>query len=218
MDLSLYLVVNPHQCGTSNPDDTVLSAVRGGVTAVQLRSKTMSHDQLVELSTQTSHAVASYGIPVFINDQVAVAKDAQVDGVHLGQDDMSLNEARRILGARRLIGLTVRSMHEARCAPLECIDYLSIGGVFPTQSKFNPQPAIGIELLSRIFNDVRSRDPELPIIAISGIHEGNVKSVLETGVDGVAVVSAICESNHPRAAANRLKQMIKQTKHQSSIL
>lgn len=207
-DPSLYLVINPHQCANGDPVKTARQAVRGGVTAVQVRCKTADDGTYSKIVKEVAMELSSLNIPVFVNDKVDVARTAGVSCIHLGQDDAPVCKARRILGIDALIGLTVRSMPEAENAPLHDIDYVSIGGVFATRSKNNPDDPIGLENLREIYSNIRLRDPDIPIIAISGINESNLDSVLQTGVSGVAVVSAICESGRPQAVAQRLRQRI----------
>ena len=207
-DLSLYLVINPEQCVNGSSVQTALSAVKGGVTAIQLRSKIMDTPRLEAMVDDVVNALGSQNVPIFINDSVHIAAATGVNAVHLGQDDTSVEEARAVLGEKAYLGLTVRSLSEARNAPLHLLDYVSVGGVFPTRSKSNPDPPIGIDGLKRIVNLLRSRDSQLRIIAISGITTQNLESVLQCGVDGVAVVSAICESENPQLAAQAFRQRI----------
>ena len=119
-----------------------------------------------------------------------------------------MQEARQALGTDARIGLTVRSMEEAENAPTQELSYLSVGGVFATQSKANSDTPIGLSGLKDIVRHLRSRGASCPIIAISGINHTNLESVLSTEVDGVAVVSTICESDNPEAAACKLRHMI----------
>ncbi len=207
-DPSLYLVINPEQCVHNSVAQTVLSSVRGGVTAIQLRTKTMSEQELLDLVAGVVDALDSQNIPVFINDHVDIAASTGVNAVHLGQDDMAVEEARSILGNNAYLGLTVRSVREAQNAPLQSLDYVSVGGVFHTRSKVNSDPPIGLDGLEEIVNLLRSRNQHIPIIAISGITVQNLESILECGVDGVAVVSAICESENPQWVAQEFKTKI----------
>ena len=211
-DPSLYLVVNPEQCVFGSVADTVCEAVQGGVTAVQIRSKSLNTENFIKLVDETVKNLASDTVPVIVNDRIDVATATKASGVHLGQEDTSVLQARQIIGTTSIIGLTVRSIQEAEDAPLDWLDYISIGGVFATQSKQNPDPPIGVDQLQVILEKIRLQNPDMPVIAISGINESNIDQVLATGVDGVAVVSAICESESPRKAARRLRDLIESTK------
>lgn len=211
-DPTLCLVINPEQCANDDPVNTAIQAASGGVTAIQIRSKTLEFRPFVKIVERITDALNSHNVTVFVNDRVDVASTMQFCGVHLGQDDMPVCTAHKILGERAHIGLTIRSMNEARNALLEQLTYVSIGGIFPTASKLNPDPPIGLDKLKEIYDYLRMRNPALPIIAISGINEDNVESVLRTGVDGVAVISAICEANNPELAARRLRSKINRMK------
>ena len=211
-DPSLYLVANPEQCISRSVADTVCGAVQGGVTAVQIRSKSLNTKDFINLVDETVQILASDAIPVIVNDRIDVATATKASGVHLGQEDISVSQARQAIGTTSIIGLTVRSVQEAEDAPLDLLDYISIGGVFATQSKQNPDPPIGVDKLQIILGIIRSRNPDLPVIAISGINESNIDQVLTTGVDGIAVVSAICESKNPRRTARQLRDSIESNK------
>lgn len=216
-DPSLYLVINPEQCIHNSVVQTVLSSVKGGVTAIQLRTKTMSAQELTDMVAGVVDALGSQDIPVFINDHVHIAASTGVNAVHLGQDDMAVKEARSMLGDEAYLGLTVRSVSEARSAPLQLLDYVSVGGVFRTRSKINSDSPIGLSGLGEIVNLLRSRSPYIPIIAISGITTQNLKSILKCGVDGVAVVSAICESEDPHLVAQEFKTRINEYRNRTEM-
>lgn len=208
VDPTLYLVINPEQCRFDTPAHLAVKAAAGGVSAVQVRCKSLDDKDYAMVVQQIADALHPRRIPVFVNDRVDVAFAAQIHCIHLGQTDDSVHLARDRLGDRAQIGLTVRSMEEAENAPLEELSYVSVGGVFPTRSKYNPNSPIGLGQLRDIVDSLKSRDPECPIIAISGINLSNVNAVLAAGADGVAVVSAICESNDPESAARQLRNKI----------
>ena len=211
-DPSLYLVVNPEQCVSGSVVDTVREAVQGGVTMVQIRSKSLNTEDFINLVDETVKNLDSDAVPVIVNDRIEVATATKASGVHLGQEDISVPQAQHATGTTSIIGLTVRSLQEAEDAPIELLDYISVGGVFATQSKQNPDTPIGVDNLQIILGIIRSRNPDMPVVAISGINESNIDQVLATGVDGIAVVSAICESDNPRKAARRLRDTIESTK------
>ncbi len=213
LDPSLYLVINPDQCASRDPVQTAVEAVQGGATAVQIRAKGAPRASVIDLAQQISAAVRNDRAAVFVNDLADLDPRTAIDGVHLGQSDTPVTAARRRLGSHFLIGLTVRSMSEAAAAPLSEIDYVSIGGVFPTRSKTDADRPIGLDKLSEIASAIRARDANIAIIAISGINQTNLASVMSTGIDGVAVVSAICEANDPRRAAQLLRDQIALCQH-----
>lgn len=202
-DLTLYLVVDPRLCGGRAPLDVIEAAVAGGATIVQLRDPEGATRRQIDEARRLKAWLGPRGVPLLVNDRVDVALAAGADGVHLGQDDMAPADARRLLGAEAVIGLTVRALEEARAVPSDVIDYVSIGGVFATASKDNPNPPIGLEGVRRLAAEV-----ELPRIAISGIGPGNAAAVIGAGVEGVAVISAICAAPDVRAATAELKTII----------
>ena len=208
IDPSLYLVINPEQCQFQSPVEIARKAVAGGVTTVQIRTKVMCDQSYTDLATQVDQALRPHHVPVFVNDRPEVAAAAGINCIHLGQDDASVHEVRQALGPDALIGLTVRSMEEAENAPTQELSYISVGGVFATRSKANPDPPIGLTKLKDIVRHLKSRGTSCPIIAISGINQTNLESVLSTEVDGVAVVSAICESDKPEVVAHELRSTI----------
>ena len=206
LDLALYLVVDPALCDGRMPRDVVEAAVVGGATLVQLRDKQGSTRALLEEARRLKAWLAPRGVPLLVNDRTDVALAAEADGVHLGQEDMPPADARRLLGPNAIIGLTVRSPDEARAVPRELIDYVSIGGVFPTASKNNPALPNGLVGLRHIASLI-----DLPRVAISGIDRSNAADVVQAGVDGIAVISAICGAPDPQAASAELLATVRET-------
>lgn len=207
VDLRLYLVLGPDDCAGRDPAEIAAAAVDGGVTLVQLRAKTTPTRELLYHAQALREVLAERDVPLLINDRVDIALAAGADGVHLGQDDMPVGAARRLLGPEAVIGLTVRTPAEAETAVLELVDYLSIGGVFATRSKHNPDPPIGLRGLAGIVASLRRRS-DLPLCAIAGIDAGNAAAVLGAGVDGIAVISAIGAAADPAQAARELRALI----------
>ncbi len=205
IDPLLYLVINPEQCQYYQPVELAMLAVAGGASVVQIRSKSMTDQDYTKIVNETCAVLRPLQVPVFVNDRVGVASSTEAHGIHIGQDDVSVLSARSLLGPDSHIGLTVRSISEARSATIEELSYISVGGVFTTHSKFNPDPPIGLDLLKTIVKELKSRGTTCPIIAISGITLENLSAVLAAGVDGVAVVSAICESKDPQSAAHQFR-------------
>ena len=206
-DLSLYLVIGPGHCAGRPMADVAEAAVRGGAGMVQLRDKTSSTRQTIDAARELKTRLAPLGAPLLINDRVDIALAAGADGVHLGQGDMDPKDARRLLGGNAIIGVTVHSPDEARDVPRETVDYVSIGGVFVTASKNNPDPPIdvaGCAEIARLF--------DLPLVAIAGITRDNAAAVIKCGVAGVAVISAVCAAPDPRAAAADLRAIIDRAK------
>jgi len=143
-----------------------------------------------------------------INDRIDVALAAEADGVHIGQDDMSPADARLLLGRTAIIGLSVKTIEQAKAAPLDYLDYVAIGGVYGTTSKESTSGPIGIGGLRAIVQAVRARSATIPICAISGINEKNAADVIAAGADGVAVISALSLALDPKMAAKNLRSVV----------
>ena len=208
VDLSLYALLDPAVAG-GRPLAELARLVAGHATLVQLRDKHGSTRALVEEARRLRALLEP--VPFVVNDRVDVALAAEADGVHLGQDDMTAAEARLLLGKTAIIGLSVKTVAQAREAPLELIDYVAIGGVYATASKDNTAAPIGIAGLREVVGAVRMREPDFPICAIAGIDAGNAAEVIAAGADGVAVISALSRAPDPRQAARELRAIVDET-------
>ncbi len=199
-DLSLYLVLDPDLCGGAEGMlRTTEEALEGGVTIVQLRAPTWKKRALAACARDLLEILRPRGIPLIINDHADVAAAVGADGLHVGQDDLSPADARRIIGPDMILGLSAGSMDEVRGADPALVDYLGIGPVWATATKKDAGAAIGLDGLASL-----SAASPLPVVAIGGIGEPNAADVMRTGVDGIAVVSAICGQASPRTAAGNL--------------
>jgi len=203
-DLTLYLVVGSDAVGGSSLEDVVAAALRGGVTVVQLREKTLPDDAMVALARRLKALVARHGVPLIVNDRIAVAQAAGADGVHLGWDDEAAPAARARLGAAALVGLSAGTAEEAARVDCALADYVGISSVYPTATKPDAGPAIGVAGLQAVHALL-----PLPAVAIGGIGLGNAAEVMAgSTVEGIAVVSAICGASDPEAAARGLRAEI----------
>ena len=162
VDLRLYALVDPETSGGFALDDLARRVAGGGATLIQLRDKLGSTRRQVEVARAIKQAVAGSGVPLLINDRVDVALAAEADGVHIGQDDMAAADARRLLGPRAIIGLSIKSVAQAQAAPLDVLTYVAIGGVFVTTSKDNPDPPVGTDGFRTIAGVIRGRVPGFP--------------------------------------------------------
>ena len=208
VDLRLYTLVDPeHAAGRPLPD-LARRVAEGGATLVQLRDKRSGTRAMIDEARAIKAALAPSGVPFIVNDRVDVALAANADGVHLGQDDMDVRDARRLLGSEAIIGQSVKTATQAQAAPLEHLSYVAIGGVFATSSKDNPDPPIGVEGLRTIVQAVRARMPGFPIGAIAGIDERNAADVIAAGADGVAVISALSFAPDPAQATGKLRGIV----------
>ncbi len=164
----------------------VEQAILGGATIVQLREKTASTSEFVKLAQEVLAITRQYGVPLIINDRIDVMLAVNADGTHVGQEDMPATMARKLIGPEKILGVSVETVAEAQAAVAGGADYLGAGAVFATPTKADAGRPIGLEGLRRI-----KESAAIPVVAIGGINAGNLQEVLETGVDGVALVSAI---------------------------
>lgn len=201
--LSLYLVLDPKLCAGFGLVETALAAVRGGVTMVQLRDKDATTADRIAAGRALAEALAGTGVPLIINDDVAAARAIGADGVHVGQDDMDVAEARRLIGPDRILGLSVETEALARAVDPALVDYAGAGPVHATETKPGHKPATGFDGLARIVAAC-----PVPAVAIGGLKPGHAARTLASGAAGLAVVSAICGQPDPEAAARALAREI----------
>jgi thiamine-phosphate pyrophosphorylase len=181
---------------------------------IQLRDKHGATRRMIEEARAIHAALAGTGVPLVVNDRVDVALAAEADGVHVGQDDMRVEDARRLLGPKAIIGLSIKTVAQTNAAPVDQLDYVGVGGVYATTSKDNPDPPIGIAGLRDIVTALRARRRGLPICGIAGIEAGNAGAVIEAGADGVAVISALSMQADPERAARQLRAVVDQAQAQ----
>ena len=207
-DIRLYALVDPARAGGHALAELARLVADGGATLVQLRDKNSDTRAMVDEARAIKAALAPLRIPLVINDRVDVALAAQADGVHVGQDDMAVADARRLMGAGAIIGLSIKTEAQAQAAPVDLLDYVGIGGVYATTSKDNPDPPIGLAGLARIGEVLRRRAPKLPLCAIAGIDASNAGATVAAGADGVAVISALSLAASPQDAARELRAIV----------
>lgn len=194
--LAVYLVTDPGLVPAERLVDTVLAAVAGGVTMVQLRDKAASTRSLLEAARALKAVLQPRGVPLIVNDRADVALAADADGLHVGQSDLPVADARRLLGADRILGVSLEALDDAPGAA----DYGAVSPVFSTPTKTDTAPPLGLEGI----RDLRARHPALPLVGIGGLHAQNARAARAAGVDGVAVVSAILGRPDITAAAAEL--------------
>jgi thiamine-phosphate pyrophosphorylase len=177
------------------------AAVRGGATVVQLRGKALSYREFLDLGLRAAGRLAGTGVPLIVNDRVDVALACGADGVHLGQEDMPLAAARRVMGPDRIIGISVNTAGEAAAAEAGGADYVGAGPAFATSTKDTGLPLLGPEGVRAI-----KRAVGIPVVAIGGISASNAAEIGRAGADGIAVISAILGAPDARRAAEELKK------------
>ena len=205
-DYSLYLVTDRTLSLGRSTVEVVRAAIRGGVSCVQLREKGCSTREFMDEARLLKALLAGTGVPLFINDRLDVALAVGADGVHLGQNDLAIADARRLVGNRMIIGISAESVADAVRAEAEGADYIGASPVFTTPTKTDTASPLGLDGLRAI-----RRAVQLPLVAIGGINADNAAAVLRAGADGLAVVSAIVSAPCPRTAAAGLRQRIQST-------
>ncbi|UCG14999.1 MAG: thiamine phosphate synthase [Deltaproteobacteria bacterium] len=211
MDYSLYLVTDRDlSLGRSNLE-VIEAAVAGGVTVVQLREKYATTKEFYEEGLRIRDFLQSKHIPLIINDRIDIALAVDADGVHVGQDDMPVDVARSILGPDKIIGASAFNVDEATTAEAMGADYLGLSPIFVTATKPELVEQIGIERISSFRESLR-----IPLVGIGSMNRSNVYEAVMAGLDGVAVVSAICAQEDPRAAAQAIRAEVMKAKSKTT--
>ncbi|MBO4619213.1 MAG: thiamine phosphate synthase [Victivallales bacterium] len=192
--LHLYAITDRHWLNGRTLASQVREVLEGGATMVQLREKSLSDAEFLAEAREIKGVCDAFGIPLIINDRVAIARDVGA-GVHLGQSDMGLLEARKLLGPKAIIGVSCKTVALAHEAEANGADYLGVGAVFPTSTKSDARE-LPRETLVEICHAVK-----IPVVAIGGITLQNVQELVGTGIAGIAVISALFGAPSPRAAA-----------------
>ena len=196
--MRLYVLISSN-IAVSSAKETAKLVIDGGADAIQLREKTISDDEFISLAGEIRDIIAGSGTLLIINDRINVAREVNADGVHLGQNDMSVSEARNIIGNEKIIGVSTHSIIQARQAQKEGADYIAIGPVFSTRTK-DYEPSIGLEIIQEISGAIN-----IPFIAIGAITLENLDEVLKAGASRVAVCSAIISSKDILSSTRQFK-------------
>lgn len=199
IDYGLYLITDRSFLRGRDLKKVVEEAILGGVTLVQVREKSISTREFYNVALEVKEVTKHYKVPIIINDRIDIAQAIDAEGVHLGQSDMPIKFARKILGKEKIIGISAGNVKEAVEAERDGADYLGIGTVFYTGTKKDIKTPIGIEGLKEVCDSVK-----IPSVAIGGVNETNFKEVLSTGVNGISVISAILGKDDIRQASKNL--------------
>ncbi|KAL9630227.1 MAG: hypothetical protein Q9164_006527 [Protoblastenia rupestris] len=216
VNYSLYLVTDstPAIIGTRDVVQIVDEATQGGVTIVQYRDKTSDTADLIRVGKRLHEVTKRNNVPLLVNDRIDVALAIGAEGVHIGQDDMDLRTARKLLGAGAIVGVTASNLSDAIVAAGGGASYLGIGTVYASATKADSKSIIGPSGVRNILQRVSSVDQTIPTVAIGGLKASNIQRIMfqsrssTKGLDGVAVVSAIMAAHDPRAAASKLREAI----------
>jgi len=202
MDLILYVIPDVKIGLGRSHVELAEEALKGGATVIQLRDKEKSGRELYSIGLELRKITNKHGAKFIVNDRLDIALATGADGVHLGTEDLPISIARKIAGKNFIIGASVSSIDEAIKAEKDSADYLSVQSIFPTTSKEDVK-TVGLEMLKKVINTT-----SLPVIAIGGINTSNVCEVINKGVKGVAVISAIVSKTDVKKATEELKRKI----------
>ena len=197
----LYAVTDRAWVGRQSLYQQVEAALKGGATCVQLREKELDEETFLQEAMEIAALCRRYGVPFFVNDNVEIAVKCHADGVHVGQEDMEAAQVRRRVGADMMIGVSVHSVEEAREAVRNGADCLGVGAMFSTSTKTDAD-VLAKETLRDICAAV-----DVPVVAIGGIGKSNIAQLAGTGVDGVALVSAIFAAEDIEAECRLLRKL-----------
>lgn len=202
IDYSLYLVTDRRLMSTSKLEEAVGQAIAGGVTLVQLREKDASSLEFYEMAAKVKQVTDRHNIPLIIDDRADIAVAVDAAGVHVGQSDIPARRVRSVIGKDKILGVSASTLDEAVQAQRDGADYLGVGAMFATKTKTDAT-VVSMEELKKIREAV-----SLPIVAIGGINGKTLPLLKGTGIDGVAVVSALMASNNITAEAEKLKKAV----------
>jgi len=206
-DLSLYLVTDRSLSLGRTLEYVVEEAVKGGVTMVQLREKDCTSADFYNQALVLKKCLKPYNIPLIINDRLDIALACDAEGLHIGQNDIPYDVARKLMGKDKIIGLSVENIEDVIAANETDVNYIGISPVFSTPTKTDTAKALGIEGIKAI-----TEISKYPSVGIGGINVENAQNIIEAGADGIAVVSAIMSAQSPQKAASELYNIVKQTK------
>ncbi|PZC46934.1 MAG: thiamine-phosphate pyrophosphorylase [Chloroflexi bacterium] len=198
----LYVIADPEIAGSSDLAGLIAAALQGGAKAVQLRDKHSDKGDQLPLAKTLAQMCRHHDALLFINDHADLAVAANADGIHVGQHDLPVEEARKSLLPHQLVGTSNALVDEAHASIGIGADYLAVGAMFPTKTKLNTRPA-GVETLRMVRHIT-----DLPIVAIGGINATNVAEVVQAGADAICVTSAILAAEDPEAASAELVEII----------
>ena len=202
-DMLLYGITDRAWLNGRSLSEVVEESLKGGVTILQIREKNLSNDEFLEEAKKIKELCKLYKVPLIINDNVRIAKEIDADGVHLGQGDMEITKAREILGRDKIIGITAKTVEQAVTAEKNGADYLGSGAIYATGTKSDAK-RLSVESLKEICDSV-----DIPVVAIGGLTYDNIDILEGSGIDGIAVVSAIYASADIRKSTENLKEKIK---------
>ncbi len=202
--MRLYAVTDRHWVGSQTLVQQVEDALKGGVTCVQLREKNLDEADFLKEAIALKKICNQYHVPLIINDNIKIALQSGADGVHVGQQDMPVEEVRKILGENKIIGVTAKTVEQALAAQKHGADYLGSGAMFASSTKTDAV-RIDYETFREICQAV-----EIPVVAIGGITKENISQIAGLGMDGIAVITAIFSAPDIQQACQELRVLSEQ--------
>jgi thiamine-phosphate pyrophosphorylase len=200
LDLSLYVITDRELSKGRPLEEVVNVALEGGATVIQLREKKLTDREIFIMGMKIKPLIQKADACFIINDRIDLALALDADGVHLGQSDLPLNIARKLMGEKKIIGISVKTIEEAQEAEAQRANYLGVGSIYPTKTKKDTGPIVGPQRISQIRKAVN-----LPIVGIGGIQLHNIKEVIKAGAVGIAVVSAVMGAPDMAEACRAMK-------------
>ena len=201
IDYSVYLVTDHRNKTDEEFLKIIEEAIKGGTSIVQLREKTASTKDFYQLALKVKEITSKYDVPLLINDRIDIAIAVDSEGVHIGQDDMPADIARKIIGEDKILGVSASTVEEAKKAEIDGADYIGSGAVFPTATK-DDADSVSKEELNEIVDSI-----DIPVVAIGGITLENAGTLKDTGIAGFSVVSAIMSADDPKEASQKLREI-----------
>ncbi len=203
VNYKLYLVTDRTNKTDKEFLNIIEEAIKGGVTVVQIREKDADTLEFYNISNKVKEICSKYNVPLIINDRIDIALAIDADGVHIGQSDMPIKIARKLIGNDKILGISAHNLEEATDAEENGADYLGVGAIFSTSTKKDAND-VSIDTLKEISSNV-----DIPTVAIGGINLDNVEKLKDTNISGISVVSAIMNAENPKIASENLLRKIK---------
>jgi len=192
--------------------DCALSLAEAGVRLLQYRNKSAPARRYLDSSRELAETLRPRGVSFFVNDRPDVAALAGATGVHVGQEDLDVEQARRVLGQDKLVGVSTHNLEQFERAAASSADYIAVGPIYDTSTKANPDPVVGVDLLRRV-----RRLSDKPVVAIGGITLEQAAAVIEAGADSVAVISGILSAPDPGQRARQYIKILETAKHAAAV-
>lgn len=206
IDYSLYLCTNSEMNNNYLLEDCVEQSIKGGVSIVQVREKNKSYNEFLKIATSIKKITDTYKIPLIINDNIEIAKEINADGIHIGQNDISCSQARKLIGAEKIIGVTVANIEEATKAIKDGADYLGVGAIFKSTTK-SDATVVGIDELKKI-----CQISTIPVVVIGGINKDTIPLLKDIKIDGYAMIRPILSTDDITKSAEELRNLIQKNK------